>query len=265
MILDSVVLEGGKQKAESRRDGQRELVIRALIPRTGICVVRYLALVRLALIEIMVDNDWYSNVVGTYQTHLFARPANKKDDPGSWRPSQITAAWHAISVPYLKSKTTIVDVRQYGTGIYEKHFPILLGSPTQSTDANAVDRQGDHHKDTRVNHYGRSDALCNGHSEPDTRDFIMASRVWQSAMRAFPVDRSWPDCIISSLLLNSGQHEMLAQQVARFHIAQELQLGRLQPQDVRTKVMSICQKLPFLFQQVCLCPISDDCTTHSLF
>lgn len=204
LVLEAVVIEGGKQKAEWSRNGERELVIRALTPRAGICLVRYLALVRLALVEIMVENRWHSNVVNTYKTHLFARPARKKEAKGLWQPCQIAAAWHAISAPFLKAKTSIVDVRQYGSGIYDKLFPILLGAPEESAEI-AVDRLGDHKKKIRVNHYGRSDALCNGHSEPDTRDFILACRVWQSAMRAFPVDRSWPESIVRSVLLTYGQ------------------------------------------------------------
>jgi hypothetical protein len=252
MVLESVVLEGGKQKGESRRDGRHEMVVRALTPRAGFCLVQYLALVRLALVEIMVDNHWHSNVIGTYKTHLFARPANKKEETGLWKPFQITAAWHVASAPYLKAKTSIVNVRQYGTGIYDNHFATLLLDQAQSTEPNvlnAVDRQGDHKKETRCNHYGCSDALCNGQSEPDMQDFILASRVWQSAMRAYPVDKSWPDSIINSVLLNNGQHKMLAAQVARFCIAQDLQLGRLKPQDIQTRVQSVCRDLPFLFKQ----------------
>jgi hypothetical protein len=202
MTLDSIVLEGGKQKGESRRDGYREFVIRALTPRAGLCLVRYLALVRLALVGLMEENHWHTNVVGTYTTHLLARTSRKEAWSGSWEPRQVTAAWHKMSFPYLGANVSIVDVRQYATGIYEKLFPVLLDDgPTQSgtQSSNAVDRQGDHTKPVRVNHYGRSDALCNGNSEPDTRDFIRSSRVWQAAMRAFSVDKSWPDSVVSSL------------------------------------------------------------------
>jgi hypothetical protein len=251
MTLDSIVLEGGRQKGESRRDGDREFVIRALTPRAGFCLVRYLALVRLALVELMEENHWHTHVVGAYKTRLLARLSHKKTESGAWEPRQITAAWHKMSSPYLGQNISIVDVRQYATGIYEKHFPILLDDgPAQSgtQSKNAVDRQGDHTKPVRVNHYGRSDALCNGNSEPDTRDFICSSRVWQAAMRAFPVDKSWPDSVISSLLLNSGQHEALALQVARSHIVREFQFSLLSPDDVHAKVQYICQDLPFLFE-----------------
>lgn len=203
MTVDSIVLEGGKQKGESRRDGYREFVIRALTPRAGLCLVRYLALVRLALVELMEENHWHTNVVGTYKTHLFARTSRKEAWSGAWEPQQITAAWHKMSFPYISANISIVDVRQYATGIYEKLFPVLLddGSTQSGTQhINAVDRQGDHTKSVRVNHYGRSDALCNGNSEPDTRDFIRSSRVWQAAMQAFSVDKSWPDSVVSSLL-----------------------------------------------------------------
>ena len=128
MVLDSVVLEGGKQKGESCRNGQHELVICALTSRGGICLVLYLSLVSLALVEIMVENQWNSNVVETYKTHLLARPARGMAAKGLWQPYQITAAWHAMSVPYLNIKMSIIDTRQYGYGIYEKLFPTLLGA-----------------------------------------------------------------------------------------------------------------------------------------
>jgi len=251
ITLNSIVLEGGRQKGESWRDGEWEFVIWALTPRAGSCLVRYLALIHLALVELMEENCWHTNVVDTYKTHLFAQPSRKKAGSGIWEPRQITAAWHQRSSRHLGGKVSIVDVRQYTTGIYGKHFPILLDDgPAQSgtQTSNAVDHQGDHTKPVRVNHYGRSDALCNGNSEPDTRDFIRASCVWQSAMRAFPVDKSWPESVVSSLLLNSSQHEALALQVACTHVVREFQFGLLSPDDVRTKVQDICQELPFLFE-----------------
>ena len=81
-------------------------------------------------------------------------------------------------------------------------LPCLV--PLQSTDACAVDWLSDHKRETRVNHYGRSDALCNGQSEPDTSDFIVACRVWHSSMDTFPVDKSWPAYIVNTLLLIHG-------------------------------------------------------------
>jgi hypothetical protein len=197
LAQEVVVLDGGKQKVEWSRRGERELVIGALTPCAGICLVCYLALICIALVEIMMKNRWHSNVVDTYKTHLLAQPARKKVAKGLW---QIAAACHAISVPFLKAKTSIVDVWQYGSSIYKKLFPTLLGAPEKSADVNAVDHLGDHKKEIRVNYYGRSDALCNGNSEPDTCDFIFACHVWQSAMRAFLFDRSWLDSIVRSVL-----------------------------------------------------------------
>jgi hypothetical protein len=246
LTLSSVILEGGKQKSESRNFGEREFVIRALLPRSGAILVRYLALVRQALVQIMKDFRWYTDSIRAYETRILAKCVSRKDANGAWLESDVTKAWHSKSVPYLGQAISILDVRQYTTGIYRHHYIELL---KEQSSKNSVDGQGDHMKkgECSNNYYGLSNSLCNGHSASDTYDYIMASRVYQATMRAFPVDPAWPKSVLQSPLLRFGQNRTFAQHVARHHIISAYGFSTLTPAAVQARVQTLSKEFPFLF------------------
>lgn len=250
MPLDSIVLTGGRQKGESRRDGERHFVLRAMSPQSGKILVRYLALVRRAIVEIMKENNWYTNSISAYETRIFAKPSYRKGASGIWEVSEITAAWHACSVPFLGTRLSIVDMRQITTGIFREHFPdFLRESPAEST---ALDVQGDHGPSTNKNHYGRSNRLSHANSAPDTHDCIQASRIYQAMMHVFSLDNNWPASVLSSSIFNPMQHESLALDVAQYLIREHYGFGQVQADAVRTLLDGLYNEFPFLFtSEVC--------------
>ena len=248
LMLAAVILEGGRQKGESRNFGEREQIIRALPLRSGVVLVRYVALVRQALVHIMKEFGWHTDSIRAYETRILAKPVSRKDANGAWLVTEVTKAWHSKSVPYLGQEISIVDTRQFGTGIFRHHYIELL---KMQSSKNAVDGQGDHMKKGKctVDYYGRSDALCNGHSAPDTYDYILISRVYQASMRAFPVDKSWPESVLRSPLLRFGTNRTFAQDVARHHIISAYGFNTLTPAVVRARVRTLSKEFPFLFEK----------------
>jgi hypothetical protein len=161
LILNSVVLDGGPQKSEARRDGEREFALRAMSPHSGEIIIRYLALCRQAIVEIMKDNNWYTNSISAYETRLFAKPTSRFGANGTWDVSEISAAWHSCSVPVLGVKLSIVDMRQITTGIFRELFPDFL-KVQSSSQKTAVDVQGDHGPKVNKNYYGLNAQLFHG-------------------------------------------------------------------------------------------------------
>jgi hypothetical protein len=248
LTLSSVVLEGGKQKSESRSFGEREFVIRALLPRSGEKLVRYLALIRQALLAIMKDYHWHTDSIRAYETRILAKPAFHKGANGAWSPTEISNKWHELAAPYIGDKITILDARQFVTGIFRQHYPWFL---KEQSSKSAIDAQGDHIKKGRCtdNHYGRSDGLCNGNSALDTADCVLASRVYQATMESFPVDQDWPESVTRSPVLRREDDRKFGVDVARYRIHLIYGFSKLQPEAIRTRVESLCLNLPFIFAE----------------
>jgi hypothetical protein len=237
--LSSVVLAGGRQKGESRRNGEREFVMRAFAPLSGECLVRYLALVRQAIIEILRENNWHTEAIPAYTTRILAKPP-RNTGCGAWEVSQITDAWHTNSAPYIRRKVSIVDARQITTAIYKRLFPEFLKAQSLPTAKTTVDGQGDHGGEPGSNHYGLSNDIFFGHSELETDEYIMTSRVYHTLMHMFCLDPNWPKAILGAQVFDVMQHEQLATQVARRQIVEQFGFSRMQPADVRIKVHQLC-------------------------
>lgn len=253
LTLDSVVLSGGQQKSEYRRDGEREFALRAMSPRSGKIAVRYLALCRRAIVEIMKENNWYTDSISAYETRVFAKPTFRKGAIGNWDVSEITASWHSCSESILGARLSIVDMRQITTGIFREHFPDLLQAQSSSKKT-AIDGQGDHGPDVNKNNYGLNAQLFNGHSAPDTHDFVQASRIYQAMMQTVALDIHWPSSVLSSPLFNSTKDEPLALDVAHHLIKTHYGLGRMQPEALPNKLQMLYDSFPFLFVTEVHCP-----------
>jgi hypothetical protein len=245
LMLDSVVLSGGRQKSEFRRDGEREFILRAMSPHSGKVMVQYLALCRRAFVEIMKENHWYTDSISIYETRLLAKPASHKGGNGTWDVSEIANAWHSCSESILGAKLSIVDMRQITTGIFREHVPELLREQSSSKKT-AVDGQGEHGPDVSKRYYGLN-AHLHGHSAPDTHDYIQASRIYQAMMQTVPLDVHWPSSVLSSQVFNSSKNERLAIDVARHLIKSYYGFGGMQLEEVSIQLRRLCTNFPFLF------------------
>lgn len=208
--------------------------------------MRYLALIRQAIVEILKENHWHTDAIQAYSTRILAKPSRRKDDTGAWSVSQITESWHEKSSPYIGANTTILDARQFITGMYRKHHAELLREQS-ARSKNAADGQGDHGPDASAKHYGNSDELCHGHSAVDTYDFILTSRVHQVTMQTFPLDLRWPESVLGSQIFDLKQYEQIALEVARYLIMKHCGFTRLLTEEVRRLVQKLCNEFPFVF------------------
>lgn len=239
--LASTVLVGGRQKGEARKGGEREFVVRAFAPRSGQCLVRYLALIRQAVVEILRENNWHTEVIPAYTTRILAKPSRKKGC-GAWEVSDITQSWHHNSVPYIEKETTIVDARQFTTAIYKRLFPQFLKEQSLPTSRNTVHGQGDHNNESGDNNYGRSHDIFLGHSELETDEYILTSRVYHTLMQMYCLDPNWPKEVLGAQVFDLMHNEQLATRVARKKIVERFGFSQMQPADIRLKVRELCRE-----------------------
>jgi hypothetical protein len=247
LISGNVVLYGGRQKGESRRDGLRELIVRAFCPEVGGTLVRYLALVRRAIIEILKMQNWYMDSIQEYSTRLFVRPIRPKSKHGVLEVSDITETWHIASLPFLGVKLNIVDMRQIGTGIFCELFPELIQD--RPSAKSAVDGLGDHGPPVRENHYGRNSELFRGLSGPHTEDFLLTCNAYQALMQVIPVDMHWPAFVLKSPGLGFGVYEKLALNHAQYLVPCQYGFSTLTAEKIHLVVKDLCKTLSFLFSQ----------------
>ena len=242
LLLASLVLAGGRQKRETRKNGEREFVMRAFAPRSGECVVRYLALVRQAIIQILRENNWHTEAISAYTTRILAKPPRKRSLWGMWR--YLTSLMHGTSVRflYIEREITIVDARQVTTAIYKRLFPQFLKEQPLLTSRTTVDGQGDHDGEAGDKHYGLSSDIFFGHSELETDDYILTSRVYHVLMHMFSLDPNWPKAVLSAHVFDVVQNEQLAIQVARKKIVDQFDFRRMEPADVRMRIRELCRE-----------------------
>jgi hypothetical protein len=246
LVQGDVVLYGGRQKGESRRDGFRELVLRAFCPRVGRCLVQYLALVRRAIIEILKAHQWYTDAIPAYTTRLLAM--HVKGRRGAWAVSDITGAWRDASCRFLNAKLSIVDMRQIGTGVFHELFPDLIREPS-NTSMSAIHGQGDHGRLVTDRYYGRNSDACHGLPLAEVHDYILASKVLQALMQVIPVDDCWPVQVRQSRGLDHGHYEALAVAHADYLVPVHYGFRGLPATAVRLAVKELCTQLPFLFSR----------------
>ena len=244
LISGDVILAGGRQKGAWAKHGEREFVIRAITPSGGKSAIRYFSLIRQAILLVMEGQGWHRAAQHAYRTRLLAKYKLAKNESGAWPHGKITQAWHVTSLPFVKSKLSLVHLRQITIGIFKKHLPMFLESP-QSRD-NVVDRTGDHGVAIGNDHYGRSQA-CGVWSGTETADFRLASRGFQAIMHACPVDRSWPPFILQCSLLNLRTYEPLALDTARILLARHYGFEESTTTHIRNLVKNLCYQFPFLY------------------
>lgn len=235
-----LALQGGPQKAESRRDGYRELVVRTLCQKTQMYLLPYLALFRAALVSILRDKKLYLDLADIYETQLIAVRRT-----GDGRVSDITAPWKTATEHYFGVNLTIIDKRQIDTGIHQKLFPELLRAvePTKT----AVEGQGDHGSRVCANYYGRSGNLCRGISTLDLNDYIDTSNTHHALMQTGPIKQNWPHHILEAMPFRREHYEELALDAASVLVPCYYNFGQLKEGDICTLVSQICSGLTFLF------------------
>ena len=241
-----VVLYGGRQKGESRRNGHRELVVRAFCWRVGRIILQYLALIRRAIIEILKIQGWYHDIIATFSTHLLVDFTQSGNSDGCLEVAEITRTWQEASQPVLHAKLSIVDMRQIGTGIFVQLFPDLIRLPP-TTSSTAVDGLGDHGRAVNDNHYGRSSEACGGVSQLDIRDYILASNVQQALMHTHPVDALWPGSIRCSPVLDCDRFQKTAFDYAHYAIPDRYKFHDLRREVVQELVRKLCKDLAAMF------------------
>jgi hypothetical protein len=249
-LLDrQVVLYGGRQKGQSRRDGYREHMLRAFCHMVGRCVCQYFGLFRQAIVAILRENRWHGDMIDAYETRLLA---TKRKHHGLINVSDVTTAWHVASESFLGTKLSIVDKRQIDTGIHIKLFPDLL-KVSDNPSKTPVDGQGDHGPSVTRNRYGRDSNLCCGLSSPEQDDYIRTSNVHQALMQTAPVNRNWPANISEAEVFYRGQREEEANDLADILVPKFYSFNKLTSQEIQKKVQDICSGLPFLLcKDVCL-------------
>jgi hypothetical protein len=250
----NTVLCGGRQKGESRRDGHRDFIVRAFCPKVGRLLLLYLSLIRRAIIEILKEYQWYTDIIPTLSTYLLVDLAQPD---GRWEVAAITRTWQDVSQPFLQAKLSVVDMRQIGTGIFYELFPDLIRLPPSALNT-AVDGLGDHGRTTSDHHYGRNSEACGGISLPDIRDYILASNVQQALMHVLPVDPSWPGHIRQSPGFDCDRFLKMAFEYTQYAIPNHYQFKKLRRGEIQDLVRTLCQDITTLFSgTVCHCQKQD--------
>lgn len=230
---------------DTRREGEREFVLRALSTKSGNILIKYLALLRHVYVAIMKAQNWHVNVISAYETRLLARRSLQKGSSGLWDTKHVVSAWHSCSEPFFDAKLSIVDMRQITTGIFRKLFPFLL-KPQQSSKT-AIDGQGDHGAEMAKKHYGRTQDLRHGQNDLDSAEYILASRLYQALMQTEPLDPNWPREVLDSPGLHAFKNTELASSTANQLIESEYALRAKTSSENKALLSELLQTLPFLF------------------
>ena len=245
-----LVLYGGHQKGESRRDGYRELMVRVMCPQTRRYVLPYLGLFRAVLVSIFEEVRWHVDLISTYQTHIIAGPSFYNAKSKSVDFSRIARPWHATSKQYFGQELSALDKRQIDTALHKRYFPELL-QVVSSVARTVCDGLGDHGRGANDKYYGRSSNLRHGlASAAELDEYIMTCQAHHSLMQTGPVGPAWPSSILQAIPFYRSHHLELAIDMSSILVPRYYNLHQLSDDETRIKIKEICSTLPFLFRQV---------------
>jgi hypothetical protein len=249
LAMGCVILQGVCQKGEGRFHTEREFVVRALAPDSADALVKYLALPRQALLQIMKENNWHATSIPAFTSRILAKRTSRKGANGAWDTSDISKAWEKGSTPYIGRAIHIVDKRHIDIGIYKKLFPEFI-KPIIPRAKTVLDGLADHRApQTTDNHYGLPSAT----QDPDTVEYIRGCRVSQAMFGVAEIDEHWSESTRTSVLFSRQGNEGYASTIARQLIARAAGLGHLPSKDVVNKVKAMCLQFPYLFEnKVCV-------------
>ena len=115
------------------KHGEREFVIRAVTPSGGKWMIQYFSLIHHAILLVMEGQGWYSAAQHAYRTRLLAKYKLVKNKSGAWPHRKITQAWHVTSLPFIKSKLSLVHLCQITIGIFKSISPCSLKAQSWGT------------------------------------------------------------------------------------------------------------------------------------
>jgi hypothetical protein len=244
-----LVLYGGCQKGESRRNGHRELMVRVLCRQARHYILPYLGLVRAALISIFQEARWHVDLIPMYQTHVIAGPFFYNAHSKSTDFSHVARPWHVTSKRYFGTELSILDKRQIDTGVHNRFFPELLRVSSQ-TARTVSDGLGDHGSHANANFYGRSSNLCRGLRAVELDEYIMTCQAHHSLMQTGPIDLAWSPNILQAVPFHRSGHTEIAIDTASVLVPHYYKFHQLPDDEIGRVVKEICSSLPFLIRQV---------------